>query len=49
VGRDRFSQLDFTRVEMRKEYVRIEVWFHVFLILSLVGDELSTPGPALIV
>jgi hypothetical protein len=31
------SQLNFTRVEIRKEYVELEVWLHAFLSLTLVG------------
>jgi hypothetical protein len=39
------SQLNFTRVEIRKEYVGLEVWLHAFLTLTLVGDEWSAQSP----
>jgi hypothetical protein len=32
-----------------KEYVRLEVWFHAFLTLTLVGDEWSAQSPVLTV
>jgi len=37
--------LNFTRVEIRKEYVELEVWLHAFLTSTLVGDEWSAQTP----
>ena len=39
------SQLNFTRVEIRKEYVGLVVWLHAFITLTLVGDEWSAQSP----
>ena len=39
------SQLNFIRVEIRKENVGLEVRFHAFLTLTLVGDEWSAQSP----